>query len=40
MINFKLFGFDSEEGALPVPAPKEAADGPSSPEGIQPASRM
>jgi two-component system, chemotaxis family, sensor histidine kinase and response regulator PixL len=35
MIKFKLFGFDSEEGTLPVPAPKEAADDPSSPDRIQ-----
>jgi two-component system, sensor histidine kinase ChiS len=35
MIKFKLFGFDSAERGSPVPAPKEAADGPSSPEEIQ-----
>ena len=32
MIKFKLFGFDSKEAALPVPAPQEAADGRSSPD--------
>jgi two-component system, sensor histidine kinase ChiS len=35
MIKFKLFGFDSKQGLLPVPAPKEAADGPSSPDETQ-----
>jgi two-component system, chemotaxis family, sensor histidine kinase and response regulator PixL len=29
MIKFKLFGFDSEERALPMPVPKEETDRPS-----------
>jgi CheY-like chemotaxis protein len=35
MIKFRLFGFDSKEKTKPVPAPMEAAEAPSPPDGTQ-----